>query len=183
LEREISRLDRVVKTFLDFTRPIELKMEAVDLGELASEVSGLVSLETKRRKVVVEAPAGANGVIVRGDRDLLRQAVINIVVNGVEAMQSGGCLRIQAAASGDQCLLEVSDEGSGIPPEARDKIFNLYFTTKPNGSGIGLAIAFRVVQLHNGKIEVVSKTGEGTTFRLVFPAWGPKLAAAEFGRQ
>jgi signal transduction histidine kinase len=178
LEREIGRLDRVVKTFLDFTRPIELKMDAVDLGELAAEVSGLVSLEAARRRVVVEAPAGANGVVVRGDRDLLRQALINIVVNGVEAMQNGGALRIRTEGDGGQCLLEVSDDGPGIPPEVREKIFNLYFTTKPNGSGIGLAIAFRVVQLHNGKIEVVSKTGEGTSFRLVFPAWEPKTAAA-----
>ena len=178
LEREIGRLDRVVKTFLDFTRPIELKMDAVDLGELASEVSGLVSLEAGRRRVVVDVPAGPNGVIVRGDRDLLRQALINIVVNGVEAMQNGGRLRIQTEGNGGECVLEVADEGPGIPPEVREKIFNLYFTTKPNGSGIGLAIAFRVVQLHNGKIEVISKTGEGTTFRLVFPAWEPKVAAA-----
>jgi len=178
LEREIGRLDRVVKTFLDFTRPIELKMDAVDLGELAADVSGLVSLEAGRRRVVVEAPAGANGVVVRGDRDLLRQALINIVVNGVEAMQNGGVLRIRTEGDGGQCLLEVSDDGPGIPPEVREKIFNLYFTTKPNGSGIGLAIAFRVVQLHNGKIEVVSQTGGGTSFRLVFPAWEPKTAAA-----
>jgi signal transduction histidine kinase len=168
--REIGRLDRVVKTFLDFTRPVELKMDLVDLDVLAREVASLVGLEAGRRGVNLELPAQPQNAVVRGDHGLLRQALLNLVVNSMEAMKNGGRLRIDAAQQGSECVLSVSDQGEGIPLEVQDRIFNLYFTTKQGGSGIGLAIAFRVVQLHNGKIEFASKLGEGTTFRLSFPA-------------
>jgi hypothetical protein len=168
IAREISRLDRVVKTFLDFTRPTEVRMEPVDLTELVAEVGSLVGLEAKRRRIPVEL-TGAKGVMIRGDQGLLRQALINIVVNGVESMKEGGHLRIESERKGRQCVVTVADEGSGIDPEVQDRVFNLYFTTKPEGSGIGLAIAFRVVQLHNGKIDFISQPGKGTVFHLVFP--------------
>jgi hypothetical protein len=177
IAREIGRLDRVVKTFLDFTRPVDLKMDVVDLGDLACEVARLVEVDAQRRKVVLEAPTGPNGVRIQGDHDLLRQALINLVVNGLEAMKDGGHLRIESVRNRQECVLAVSDQGAGIPPEIQAKIFNLYFTTKQDGTGIGLAITFRVVQLHNGKIECASKLGEGTTFRLTFPALESGVAA------
>jgi len=107
---------------------------------------------------------------LHGDRDLLQQAILNVVVNGVDAMPEGGRLRIQVRQAGGECLVVVDDEGPGIPPEIQDKIFNLYFSTKGKGSGIGLAIAFRVVQLHNGTIDFTSEPGRGATFRLRFPS-------------
>jgi signal transduction histidine kinase len=89
-------------------------------------------------------------------------------------MKSGGRLNIQLRREGEECCLNVSDEGGGIPPEIREKIFILYFSTKGKGSGIGLAVTFRVVQLHNGTIDFTSEPGTGTTFRLRIPALHPE---------
>jgi signal transduction histidine kinase len=107
---------------------------------------------------------------MRGDSDLLKQAVLNLVTNAMDAMPNGGRLRVRVEKGGDKLNLEISDTGSGIPPELRDKVFQLYFTTKPKGSGIGLAMTYRAVQLHNGTISFKSEADSGTTFRLEFPA-------------
>jgi PAS domain S-box-containing protein len=170
ISREIARLDRVVKTFLDFTRPVEISMSELDLCELAREVAALVRPQAGQQKVATEVTTREGGAWVRGDRDLLKQAALNLVVNGVEAMKDGGSLRIDVRREDGFCQLSVSDQGPGIPAEVRDKIFNLYFSTKGKGSGIGLAVTFRVVQLHGGTIEFSSEPGDGTTFLMRFPA-------------
>jgi signal transduction histidine kinase len=170
IAREILRLDRVVKTFLDFTRPVDLRMREIEMTALARDVVALVGPSAERQNVRVELNAGPREILLNGDRDLLQQAILNVVVNGVEAMKNGGRLRIDLWREGDECCLNVSDEGGGIAPEVSDKIFNLYFSTKGKGSGIGLAMTFRVVQLHNGTIDFSSESGKGTTFRLRFPA-------------
>jgi hypothetical protein len=104
------------------------------------------------------------------DRDLLKQALLNLVLNGCQAMPTGGQLKVKPQIDGQYVSLEVSDQGVGIPPEARQKIFSLFYTTKPGGSGIGLAMAFRVLQLHNGHIDFSSEGQHGTTFRVFIPA-------------
>ncbi len=170
IEREIARLDRVVKTFLDFTRPVELKMRTVDLMKLAKEVSVLVAPEAERSNVKVELRPVVETALIEADSDLLKQALLNIVVNGIEAMEKGGILVIEIRQAEGDHEITVTDQGPGIPDEVREKIFNLYFTTKREGSGIGLAMTFRVVQLHNATISFTSEVGKGTTFRLRFPA-------------
>jgi signal transduction histidine kinase len=117
------------------------------------------------------ALTGENGpCVIAGDRDLLKQALLNIVVNGLEAMDPGGRLDVRLTSLGAEYEVAVTDQGRGITAELRDKIFNLYFTTKIDGTGIGLAITFQVVQLHNGTIDLSSESGKGATFRLRFPA-------------
>ena len=106
---------------------------------------------------------------MHADSDLIKQAVLNVVLNGVQAMTSGGVLSISARQHEKAATIEVRDQGTGIPPEVRDKVFNLYFTTKKSGSGIGLAMTYRVLQLHNGALDFVTEMGRGTTFRLVLP--------------
>ena len=170
IAREILRLDRVVKTFLDFTRPVDLRMRDLEMVALARDVAGLVGPSAARQNVRIELESASGEVCLHGDRDLLQQALLNVVVNAVEAMKSGGLLRIEILHEGGECCVNVSDEGAGIPPEIREKIFNLYFSTKGKGSGIGLAMTFRVVQLHNGTIDFTSEPGRGTTFRMRFPA-------------
>jgi len=107
---------------------------------------------------------------MRGDPDLLKQAVLNLVTNAMEAMKTGGRLHMRVESTGNFVTLEIADSGPGIPPEVRAKVFQLYFTTKERGSGIGLAMTYRAVQLHNGTIEFESEIGRGTTFLLQFPA-------------
>jgi hypothetical protein len=170
IAREILRLDRVVKTFLDFTRPVDLRMADIEMTALAHDVAALVGPSAARQNVRVELEPAAEEVFVHGDRDLLQQAVLNVVVNGVEAMKEGGVLSLRVFREGEECCMNVSDQGTGIPPEIHDRIFHLYFTTKGKGSGIGLAMTFRVVQLHNGTIDFTSEPGRGATFRLRLPA-------------
>jgi signal transduction histidine kinase len=103
------------------------------------------------------------------DSDLLKQALLNIVINGAQAMENGGTLTLRTRRNGAEAQIEIQDTGEGIPPAIRDKIFNLYFTTKKTGSGIGLAMTYRIMQLHNGSIHFDTRSGEGTTFYLTLP--------------
>jgi PAS domain S-box-containing protein len=168
ISREIKRLDNVVKTFLSFNKPIELQTAPVDLALLVREVETLVTPHARESKVEVVTDLRSD-TWVSGDFDLLKQALLNVVINGIEAMPDGGRLGLRTATDGTDCEIVVSDSGPGIDLEAQDKIFNLYFTTKEGGSGIGLAMTFRVVQLHFGTISFVTEAAKGTTFRLQFP--------------
>jgi len=169
LSEEIRRLDRVVKTFLDFTRPIELHPAETDLESLVRDVFTLVEPQAQANRVQLHFDQ--NGELPRlvVDRDLMKQALLNLVLNGCQAMPSGGELTVKSSALPTRLELEISDQGTGIPPEARSKIFSLCFTTKPGGTGVGLALAYRIVQLHNGSIDFESEVGRGTTFRISLP--------------
>lgn len=166
---EIKRLDRVVQTLVDFTRPVELHLSDVDLRRITDEVVLLASPEAERHNVHIQREATPEPLPVRIDADLVKQAILNIVINGVQAMPEGGNLYVSMQRDGDAARLTVRDEGPGIPAEIRDKIYNLYFTTKKEGSGIGLPMAYRVVQLHNGLLEFDSVEGQGATFTLRIP--------------
>lgn len=170
--REIHRLDRVVQTLVDFNRPLELRLSDFDLRRLMEEVALLAAPEAARQGVKVETNLGSEALPVRADADLIKQALLNVVINGVQAMNDGGVLSMVTRRYDTAAAIEVRDQGAGIPPEIRDKIFNLYFTTKKVGSGIGLAMSYRVLQLHNGSIDFVTEMGQGTTFRLVLPLAG-----------
>jgi len=172
LSEEVTRLDRVVRTFLDFNRPVEMALLDVDLGELVGEIVHLLEPEAVRGGVRMRYARPSTAVVVNGDPVLLRQAVMNIAVNAIEAMPGGGSLTFEIASGPETCVLAITDSGPGIPPEHREKIFQLYYTTKPHGSGIGLATAFRAAQLHGGTIEIDSEAGCGATFRLTLPLTG-----------
>ncbi|MGH9719943.1 MAG: two-component system sensor histidine kinase NtrB, partial [Bryobacteraceae bacterium] len=169
VSREIVRLDRVVRTFLDFTRPVKLNLASTPIDRFVAEVADLARPQAEASGVTVEVDGKAADAVIDADRDMLKQAVLNIVVNAIEAMGSGGLLRMETTAGSEEAEIRVSDTGPGIPPELRERIFQLYFTTKEKGTGIGLAMTFRMVQLHGGKIEFSSDAGKGTTFLLRFP--------------
>jgi signal transduction histidine kinase len=169
ISREILRLDRVVKTFLDFTRPVELHPVEVPLDSFLREIVDLAAPQAEAAGIRVSVGADTDAASIRVDQDLMKQAILNIVVNGIQAMPQGGELRIECALHEDEAEIRISDTGAGIPPELRDKIFRLYYTTKPEGSGIGLAMTFRIVQLHDGAIDFTSEPGKGTTFVLRLP--------------
>jgi hypothetical protein len=169
ISREILRLDRVVKTFLDFTRPVELKLTIVPLADLVNEILDLARPQADAARIRVTVAQEAEGVDVQVDRDLLKQAVLNVVVNAMQAMPEGGDLRFESKVADDMAEIRISDTGAGIPEELREKIFRLYFTTKKDGSGIGLPMTFRIVQLHDGTIDYSSEPGKGTTFFIRLP--------------
>jgi PAS domain S-box-containing protein len=169
IENEIRRLDRVVQTLVDFTRPVDLKLIEVDLKKLAEEVALLAGPEAASHNVKLEFSALAPTLPVYVDADLVKQAILNIVLNGVQAMPDGGTLQMTARKTESAAVVEIRDQGQGIPKDIQDKIFNLYFTTKKAGSGIGLAMTYRVLQLHNGALEFETEQGKGTLFRLQVP--------------
>jgi PAS domain S-box-containing protein len=169
LDSEIDRLDTVVKRFLDFTRPPDMHQEEMVLKSLLEEVLGFARPQFERAGITVETHFGPDVPPVLADQQLLKQALINLVLNAVEAMPGGGRLTVSLHRRGEQAGIEIEDTGKGIAPEHHPRIFQLFFTTRPGGSGIGLASAFRTVQLHNGSIDFESEVGRGTTFRIELP--------------
>jgi PAS domain S-box-containing protein len=169
ISAEIHRLDRVVKTLADFSRPVELTLAALDLRSLAAAVVALAAPEARSHRVEIVEDLGSQPLPVRVDADLMRQAILNVVINGVQAMPHGGTLILRAFATAQAAVLQVQDTGGGIPAEIRDKIFNLYFTTRKSGSGIGLALSFRAMQLHNGALDLDSQSSSGACFRFMLP--------------
>jgi signal transduction histidine kinase len=169
IESEIQRLDRVVQTLVDFSRPVELQLREQDLRRIVSGVLMLASaeLETHNVRVISELPE--HPLTVKVDADLLKQAILNVVLNGAQSMAAGGELRVTVRDEGRLAIIQIADQGGGIPDDIREKIFDLYFTTKRDGSGIGLAMTYRIIQLHNGSIDVQSTANKGSTFTLKLP--------------
>ena len=177
---EIHRLDRVVQMLVDFTRPVELRLTELDVRKLVDDVTQLASPDAARQGVSIERQFPAEPLLARADSDLLKQALLNVVLNGVQAMPQGGTLSIRASKEDDEIMVEVRDQGSGIPAEIRDKIYDLYFTTKKTGTGIGLAMTYKVMQLHHGSVDFESADGRGTSFRLRLPSLGAVTDSREF---
>ena len=169
ISSEIHRLDRVVQVLVDFTRPVELHLREIDLRRVLEDVTALAQPEAETHGVRIERNFPAEPVPVNVDVDLIKQAVLNVMINGVQAMPEGGRLRISVARKNGAAVAEIEDQGTGIPEDMREKIFTLYFTTKKTGSGIGLAMAYRVMQLHHGFVDFRPAPERGTTFELSLP--------------
>ncbi len=170
IESEIRRLDEVVQGFLKFTRPEDLRLQPVRVQGVFDEILPLLEPEAKKNsvRVLVDVPPATPSV--NADAGMLRQVFLNLALNACQAMPQGGTLRLTAAVA-DHARVEVrvEDTGVGIPPANLGKIFDLYFTTKDHGTGIGLSMVYRIVQLHDGEVEVQSTPGKGTTFRVFLP--------------
>jgi signal transduction histidine kinase len=179
LDTEIDRLDRAVKTFLNFTRPVELKLEETDLRTLLEEVldAARPSITKAGLELIFDYPPEFPPVLI--DRQLIHQAVLNLVLNACDFTPPGGHIAVDLRRSGEFAVISVADSGKGISAQDRQKIFQLFFTTRPGGTGIGLANTFRFVQLHNGRIEFDSEVGRGTTFRVELPLARAVEAPAE----
>jgi PAS domain S-box-containing protein len=169
LDSEIDRLDRAVKTFLNFTKPVELNLEETDLRVLLEEVLDAARPSIAKASVELRADLASDCPPVLVDRQLVHQAVLNLLINASEFTDSGGAIMLALRRAGEFAEISVQDSGRGIPAGDQKKIFQLFFTTRPGGTGIGLANTFRFVQLHNGRIEFESETGRGTIFRVKFP--------------
>jgi len=170
IESEIRRLDEVVQGFLKFTRPEDLRLQPVKMGALLDEILPVIETEASKHGVRVTMDAPGSVPAVNGDAAMLRQVFLNLAINACQAMTNGGSLRVTAAqASRGRVEVRVEDTGVGIPPEHLSRVFDLYFTTKERGTGIGLSMVYRIIQMHDGEIEVQSTPGRGTTFRVLLP--------------
>jgi signal transduction histidine kinase len=165
--RESDRLNQIIRDFLSYARPAPLDVRRLDVAEVLDEV--LILLEHRsepgRVKIVRELPPG---LVWEVDSQQLRQAVWNLCLNALEATPEGE-LRLRAAIEGGRLIIEVTDTGEGIVPEDLLHIFEPFYSTKPRGSGLGLALVHRVVQDHGGDIDVRSAPGFGTTFTVSLP--------------
>jgi PAS domain S-box-containing protein len=173
IESEIHRLDRVVQILVDFTRPRDLHVEEMDLRILLDEVMLLAAPEAEQHGVAISRALGLEPLKVKVDNDAIKLAIFNVVLNGIQAMPQGGKLKISARREEDNVVTEIEDHGGGISGEIQEKIFELYFSTKKDGSGIGLAQTYQVMQWHYGSVDFESADGQGTTFRLRLPVAEP----------
>jgi signal transduction histidine kinase len=175
---EIHRLDRVVQILVDFTRPRELHMEETDLRRLLEDAKSLADPDAHQHGVTINSDLPLHPLPVKVDSDFMKQVILNVVLNGIQAMKNGGTLSIRARRQGEVVVTEITDQGGGIPPEIQEKIFELYFTTKKGGSGIGLAQTYQVMQWHYGSVDFDSNE-RGTTFCLRLPVAETQATEAE----
>ncbi len=167
---EIRRLDRVVQGFLRFMRPQELAVKPLDLNALLHSVVALLDAEWHSHDVQFAFELDPALPLLNADEELLRQAFVNILQNACQAMPHGGTVTVRTGREGSELVrVSIADQGVGISQDDLDKVFRLYYTTKPGGSGIGLSVVYRIVQMHDGAIEVHSESGRGTTMVVRLP--------------
>ena len=169
--KEVDRLNRVIEDLLNLARPQRIRIEDVAVADVVTHVLRLVEADLSGRGLEVRVER-LEGLTVRADADMLTQVLLNLAINAIEAMESGGRLTFEGEATGDLVTLRVRDTGPGIPREQLPHIFDPFFTSKSGGTGLGLAIVYRIVENLQGTIDVASNDREGTTFTLTFPAGG-----------
>jgi signal transduction histidine kinase len=181
INRQVEELDRIVEDFLRLTRPVEMNWKVVDLDEFLSDVlrdfaSSLEIADVKLIRRFSEEP-----LYPKIDRDKLRQAISNIIINAIQSMPEGGELRVSTGRDAFQkaAIIKISDTGVGIPEENIGRLFEPYFTTKSEGTGLGLAITYRMIKSHGGDINVESSVGRGTSFTISLPFFMSKIIQNE----
>jgi len=179
--KEIDRLNNLITEFLDFVRPDQVKEDAVDLNGLVREILEMAKHHTGLRQDVEVIVDWSSQRLISGSRDKLKQAILNIVINAFQAMNEvpKPVLEIRTRDRGSNVVLTIRDHGVGIEEARLRKIFEPFHTTKPKGTGLGLAVTHKIIENHSGKIYVESSKGQGTEFTLEFPARGDNLGLAE----
>jgi signal transduction histidine kinase len=172
---EVHRLNVIVNQFLSLARPLELKPEALWIQDLLNDLATLVKDEALQSKVLVRVVAPLTLPRLKADREYLRQTLLNLILNGLQAMPEGGTLTLEANKSNGNFLITVTDTGSGIAPENLARIFEPYFTTKARGSGLGLANSCRIVEAHGGTVTVTNEADGGCRFLISLPVNGVEV--------
>ena len=165
LRNEVERLDRAVNALMRFMKPEQLKLSRCSVNELVAEITNSIV----RPGLTVEHEFDARVGTIQADRALLSEALRNVLGNAAEAMPDGGTVRVASSLNHSFIEITVSDEGPGILPENLPRVFNLYFTTKKNGNGLGLPLALRAIDLHRGTVDIQSQVGSGTTVVIRLP--------------
>lgn len=173
LRDEMRRLDRILQTMLGENEPIGSTSRTFDFRDVVREIAALLTPQTRRQRVSFQVDVPEQPVEVTGMRDRLKQALLNVAINALEAMPAGGRLGLALSREGERVLVECRDTGPGIAPELLEEIYRLYYTTKKSGSGIGLYVARLVAESHGGEIRVDSRPGQGTSVILGVPARSP----------
>ncbi|HOX16085.1 MAG TPA: ATP-binding protein, partial [Smithellaceae bacterium] len=166
---ETERLNRVISQLIEFARPLELKKEQTNLVDLIRHTIRLVNAEAGKNAVEIDVKTDEDLPLADIDPDKIKQVLLNIFLNALSAMPEGGKLSVEMAAQKDFMDVTISDTGSGIKEEDMPRIYDPYFTSKPAGTGLGLAVAQKIMDAHGGVIQMESKAGVGTKVTLRFP--------------
>lgn len=176
---EIRRLDQIVGNFLRFAKSEERPRQTIALNELVTETAHLVRKEAEWRKVVVTCSTDEADPRIVGDGEALRSSLLNLVINGFEAMPEGGKLRLAVESRDGRAVIEVTDDGDGVPPEDRERVFDFAYTTKDGGNGLGLAMVYQcIVEDHGGQVTLEAPREGGTRVRMSLPLGNAREGAA-----
>lgn len=174
LVKEVDRLERVVRDFLNFARPTEKDLRSVSISEALQEVVTLTRQQAVKSHVDIRLDEAGELPMVSGDFEQYKQAFLNLVLNAIQVMPSGGTLDIACERLDGHLRITFTDSGPGIPEELQDRIFNPFYTTRNDGTGLGLAITHRIIDANGGKLSVQSRPGEGACFIVDLPLWQSK---------
>ena len=166
---ETARLEGMVKDMLDFSRPLDLNRIEVDIRSMIEECLAIVEENAKTQKVSLKAISADDLPPMPVDPMRIRQALINLLTNAVQSCSEGDNVTISSFRKGKDLFIEVIDCGCGIPPEMREAIFSPFFTTRKNGTGLGLPIVKKIVEAHGGSLEIIDNPSKGLTFRMIIP--------------
>ncbi|HNQ21518.1 MAG TPA: ATP-binding protein [Phycisphaerae bacterium] len=170
LTQEAQRLQTLFDEFLQVSTPCQPQRQEVDVRAVLRRLALFVEPLARRDGIELRLDDDATPVRCLADENLLSRTLLNIALNGLQAMPEGGTLHLRARAEGDDVTIEFADTGVGILPEHRDRIFRPFFSTKPGGTGLGLSICNRIVRAHGGTLTFASTPGEGTTFTITLPS-------------
>lgn len=169
VEEEIEHLNKIAVDFLFAVKPLDIELKKGNINSVIKEVVSFIEVEAREKNIEVESSLYSFLPSFELDERLIKQALLNIIQNGIAAMENGGKLVIKSKIDGDYIRVEISDTGIGIPQEKLAKIFEPYYTTKASGTGLGLTLVYKIIKEHSGEIHVLSEKGKGTSFVLLFP--------------
>ncbi len=169
VQKETDRLAMILDDFLRYIGRTQLQLEPVDVNKLVGDMADFYSPQAHQHNITVRTMFASEPIICKLDADVFRQVILNLMLNAQQAMAGGGDLMIRAAKNGKKAVITISDTGKGIEPVNLTKIFDAYYSLKPGGGGLGLSIAKKIIDAHNGVIEVNSEVGKGTSFRIELP--------------
>jgi len=172
VQREIMRLDRVVRDFVQYSRPPALDLQPGSINHVVRAALDVLDAQIREKGLQIETVL-ASARPVRMDRDRMQRAIYNVLLNAVQVLPEGGSLSCRSSDERDMCQLEFSDNGPGLEPDTSAHVFELFYTTKKGGTGLGLPLANRIVEEHGGRMAVASEPGQGTTFAMFLPFGGP----------
>jgi len=164
---ETQRLEKMIKEMLDFSRPLELHRSKEDMSKVIRQSFAIISDFAQERKVKVEWQTSQNLPLISFDAARMKQALINLLINAIEASSEGETVTVQSYQKWRKLIIDVSDHGCGVPVDKKEEIFSPFFTTKENGTGLGLPIAKKIVEAHNGYLEVLENREKGVIFRVM----------------
>jgi signal transduction histidine kinase len=183
VDEEIERLNRIVVDFLFAVRPLTFELVPMDVGGLIRSIASFFGEELTRGGIDLRLEVDDSLPSILGDERFLRQMVVNLIKNAMGAMEKGGTLTLSARRKEDVIVLTVEDTGIGIPEAVLGRIFEPYFTTKADGTGLGLTMAYKVVKEHGGDISVQSEAGRGTAFTVTLPVLRRAQRLLEYGEE